>query len=145
MSVTGTHHMAPLATSAVIAPRTRTLSASGSRKAPERVAPWRRASHPSARSLTARTNQSPSACHSVSVPRIRRMTIGRATTRAMVIALAGVASAVGPNEDVDIGPAPCLEGFEVDAGGARDLHVREGTRRVVIGRAQLYIILGCIR
>ena len=43
----------PVTARANIAPRTTTLSASGSRKAPERVVPWRRASHPSNPSVTA--------------------------------------------------------------------------------------------
>ena len=89
-----------------MAPSTRTLSASGSRKAPERVAPWRRASQPSARSLTASTNHRASAGHSVSVPTMSRTTTGRATTRARVMALAGVARADGPKEDVDIAARP---------------------------------------
>ena len=43
MMATGTIQNTPLPTSVNIAPSTSTLSASGSRKAPERVAPWRRA------------------------------------------------------------------------------------------------------
>src|SRR5436190_492587 len=41
MSATGTHHRRSIETRAAIAARTTTLSASGSRKAPERVAPGR--------------------------------------------------------------------------------------------------------
>ena len=43
ISATGSHQIEPHATSATIAPSTRTLSARGSRNAPERVVPWRRA------------------------------------------------------------------------------------------------------
>ena len=43
MIATGTHQNVSLATSATMAPSTSTLSASGSRKAPLRVVPWRRA------------------------------------------------------------------------------------------------------
>src|SRR5438874_8080335 len=53
MSATGTHQKAPSATKATRAPSTRTLSANGSRKAPELVLPWRRATHPSRASLPA--------------------------------------------------------------------------------------------
>ena len=43
MITTGTIQNTPLPTSVNIAPSTSTLSASGSRNAPERVVPWRRA------------------------------------------------------------------------------------------------------
>ena len=43
MIATGSHQNSPAATRAIMAPRTSTLSASGSRNAPERVAPCRRA------------------------------------------------------------------------------------------------------
>ena len=43
MMATGSHHTMPLATRATRAPSTATLSARGSRKAPERVAPCLRA------------------------------------------------------------------------------------------------------
>ena len=54
MSATGTHQKRSAATSANIAPSTSTLSASGSRNAPERVVPWRRARQPSTPSVHAR-------------------------------------------------------------------------------------------
>ena len=44
ISATGSHQNPSAATSAHMAPSTSALSASGSRKAPDRVVPWRRAS-----------------------------------------------------------------------------------------------------
>ena len=44
------------------APRTSTLSASGSRKAPEVVAPCRRATHPSRKSVLATAAHASAAC-----------------------------------------------------------------------------------
>ena len=43
MIATGSHQNTPAKTRVIMAPSTSTLSASGSRKAPDRVAPWRRA------------------------------------------------------------------------------------------------------
>jgi hypothetical protein len=43
MSTTGSHQNRPWSTMAHNPPRDSTLSASGSRNAPERVVPWRRA------------------------------------------------------------------------------------------------------
>ena len=47
MRATGTHQNTPVLTSTAMAASTTILSARGSRKAPDRVAPWRRASQPS--------------------------------------------------------------------------------------------------
>jgi hypothetical protein len=78
-----------------MAPSTRTLSASGSRKAPERVTPWRRASQPSTPSLTHRTNQTNSAAHEPSSLAIMAKRMGATSTRATVTALAHVLMASG--------------------------------------------------
>ena len=57
MMATGIQANRLIDTSENIAPSTSTLSASGSRKAPERVVPWRRASKPSMPSVMASTIQ----------------------------------------------------------------------------------------
>ncbi len=57
MRMTGTTAKRSDMTSAHMAPSTSTLSASGSRNAPERVVPWRRASQPSMPSVMHSTIQ----------------------------------------------------------------------------------------
>ena len=59
MSATGSHQTSPRTTSAMNPPRMRILSASGSRNAPDRVVPSRRASQPSRPSVEVSTNQRP--------------------------------------------------------------------------------------
>ena len=54
--MTGSHEKSPRSPSATKPPSTSTLSASGSRNAPERVVPSRRASQPSSQSVTQSTN-----------------------------------------------------------------------------------------
>src|SRR5437764_9311136 len=104
MSATGIHQKTPLATRATRAPSTRTLSASGSRNAPELVLPWRRATHPSRASLPATAIQTPSVDHDVGRSTMRRIITGANRRRAAVRALAGVASADGPNDPARRGP-----------------------------------------
>ena len=111
---TGSHQTIPLATRANRAPRTTTLSASGSRKAPDRVVPCLRASHPSMPSDRARsppnTKVNQLAPHSM----IRAMTTGVASRRSTVMPLAGVSRADGPKV---VGPHRRRRG-----GRARDRH-----------------------
>src|ERR1700716_3136709 len=57
--ITAAHENSPLSPSAKKPPSTRNLSASGSRNAPERVVPSRRASQPSSPSVVVSTNQRP--------------------------------------------------------------------------------------
>src|SRR5207248_3146793 len=104
MRATGTHQKLPSTTNATRAPSTRTLSASGSRKAPELVLPWRRATHPSRASLPATAIHTSSVDHAAPRSTMRTMTTGASNSRAAVSALAGVASADGPNDPVRRGP-----------------------------------------
>src|SRR5437870_2089815 len=113
MRMTGSHQNTPRPTNAMSADSTTTLSASGSRKAPDRVVPWRRASQPSTPSVHESTNQNPTAGHEAPPPAIIVTRIGMATTRAIVMALAGVAKALGPKpvwaegaDEVDIAVRP---------------------------------------
>src|SRR5688572_5225576 len=133
MMATGSHHSTPLATRATMAPRTRNLSARGSRKAPERVAPWRRASQPSKRSLVARTIHSHSAGHSEPSSRMSTTSNGSTRIRTNVTALAGVAKADGPKVFVvAMGGAGALRRFQVGARGAGDGHLGEPAHRQVL-------------
>ena len=78
----------------------RNLSASGSRKAPDRVVPSRRASQPSSPSVLARMIQPTVARQETpSVAITCRSGIVRAKRRA-VTKLAGVSSALGPNREM---------------------------------------------
>ena len=97
MITTGTTQNTPLATSVNIAPSTRTLSASGSRKAPERLGPRRRATQPSNASLAHSTNHRANADPAaVRVARgWPRTSAARAATGPTVMALAQLARAVG--------------------------------------------------
>src|SRR5690242_10506090 len=63
MIATGTHHTSPRDTRATKPPSVRTLSAIGSRNAPERVAPSRRASQPSTPSVMHSANHSAHVSH----------------------------------------------------------------------------------
>src|SRR3954463_13229259 len=103
MIATGNHHRTPLATRAAMAPSTRILSASGSRKAPDRVVPWRRASQPSTPSVHDRTNQNATAGQVAPSRTIIAIRTGVMNTRVSVRALAGVASAEGPNPLDEVG------------------------------------------
>src|SRR5205823_4078757 len=97
MSATGNHENTPWFTSTAMAASTTTLSASGSRNAPDRVLPWRLASHPSSPSVQEITNQKPTVGQFAPCEAIITMRTGMANTRASVTALAGVSSADGPN------------------------------------------------
>src|SRR5260370_18385837 len=97
MTPTGSHQKTPRQTRDTIAPRTHTLSASGSRKAPDRVVPIRRAIYPSTPSVAATTNHTATVVQDPPIAATSPMRIGVAASRAMVTALAGVASADGPN------------------------------------------------
>ncbi len=96
MRATGTIQNRPAATRANKAPSTSTLSASGSRKAPERVVPCLRARWPSMPSLNASTVQNDTAAHEVGSSTIMTSSTGVSTRRSTVIMLAGVSSAPGP-------------------------------------------------
>ena len=63
MIATGTIQNTPVLTSVNIAPSTRTLSASGSRKAPAAVGPRLRAMYPSIPSLAEKANHIQNATH----------------------------------------------------------------------------------
>ena len=131
MMATGSHHTMPLATRATRAPSTTTLSANGSRKAPDRVVPCLRASQPSIPSDMAssppKTNVNQLAPHSM----MRAMSTGVANSRITVIPLAGVRRADGPNVVVRatgapacmapslIGPIPSRPGSGTAGAGAR--------------------------
>src|SRR5437763_12979147 len=104
MSTTGTHQNAPSATRAMRAPSTSTLSARGSRKAPELVLPCRRATQPSRASLPATAIQMARVSQAAPRSTISTITTGASRSRAAVRALAGVASAEGPNEPARRGP-----------------------------------------
>src|SRR3954471_17917752 len=95
--LTGNHQNTPRSTSTAMAPRTTTLSASGSRKAPDLVVPWRRASHPSTPSVHDSRNQNVTVDHDAPWVAIMAISTGKASTRVSVMALAGVSRADGPN------------------------------------------------
>src|SRR5690606_9072568 len=98
ISATGSHQKPPAATTAHIAPSTSALSASGSRKAPERVVPMRRASQPSSPPVAARSTHSASTPYEGPEAMMTPHSGGAPRSRPTVTALAGVASADGPNE-----------------------------------------------
>src|SRR5688572_18780639 len=96
MITTGTTQNTPLPTSVNMAPSTSTLSASGSRNAPERVVPWRRATQPSNASLAHSANHSRKAIQPPSGPSgMTQNMSGDSSSRPTVMALAHVASAPG--------------------------------------------------
>src|SRR4029453_16384518 len=84
--------------------RTRALSASGSRKAPDRVVPMRRASQPSTPSVAARTDQMAAVPYAGPEAMINPHSNGARTKRVVVTALAGGARAEGPNEPATTEP-----------------------------------------
>src|SRR3954468_20966735 len=96
MMATGSHEKTPMPTSASMAASTTILSASGSRNAPDRVVPWRRANHPSSPSVVDSRNQNTTAGHEAPPRATMAMSTGVATTRPRLTALAGVARADGP-------------------------------------------------
>ncbi len=109
MMATGTHQMMPLATKAASAASTTTLSANGSRKAPDRVAPCFRAIHPSTPSDMAMTPPSEKAAQLAPHKRMMATKKGVTIRRSAVIPLAGVSSADGPNvRAIGVGPAPAV-------------------------------------
>src|SRR5947209_11540756 len=146
MSATGTHQNVPSATKAMRAPSTSTLSASGSRKAPELVLPWRRATHPSRASLPATAIHTSSVDHAAPRSTMRTKTTGASSSRAAVRALAGVASAEGPNDPARRGPTDevvigsCR--LDVGAGGPDDGGRHEGAHRPVVGHGDDAVDLG---
>src|SRR3954468_3276666 len=96
MMATGSHEKTPMPTSASMAASTTILSASGSRNAPDRVVPWRRANHPSSPSVVDSRNQKTTAGQDAPPRATMAMSTGVATTRPRLTALAGVARADGP-------------------------------------------------
>ncbi len=93
---TGTHQKRSMATSMAMAPKIRTLSASGSRKAPDRVVPWRRAIQPSTPSVAARNTQRANVDHDAPSREISAKSTGDTRRRVTVTAFAGVRRADGP-------------------------------------------------
>ena len=79
-----------------MAPKTRTLSASGSRKAPERVVPCRRAIQPSTPSVAASATQRVNVVQLAPWSAIRPKRMGDTSSRVTVTKLAGVRRADGP-------------------------------------------------
>ena len=96
MMATGSQANRPIEASENIAPSTSTLSASGSRKAPERVVPWRRAIQPSMPSVLARMVHRTKTSHDACWVLIIENSSGETSRRMTVTKLAGVASAEGP-------------------------------------------------
>src|SRR5215210_6215960 len=124
MSTTAGHHSLPLATRAKRTPTTRTLSARGSRKAPDRVAPWRRATTPSATSVIATPTHTPRAAHEGPSASTMVSSTGVAITRIMVRAFAGVARAEGPKLPVDTyGAVPAADHVASRSGPAAPVTV----------------------
>src|SRR3954468_4864023 len=101
MIATGTHQNTPAKTSVIIAPSTSTLSANGSRNAPERVAPCRRARKPSIPSVMQRMIHNAVAGQDDGWSPISISSGIASSSRVIVTPLAGVASADGPNEVSD--------------------------------------------
>jgi hypothetical protein len=93
---TAAHEKSPVMPSAKNPPSTRNLSASGSRNAPERVVPSRRASQPSRPSVVVSTNQSDTVSQLEPWSMISSSVGTARTRRAMVTRLAGVAMASSP-------------------------------------------------
>ncbi len=93
---TAAHEKSPLMPRAKKPPSTRNLSASGSRNAPERVVPSRRASQPSRPSVVVSTNQSETVSQLEPWSMISRSVGTARTRRAIVTMLAGVAMASSP-------------------------------------------------
>src|SRR5207248_94587 len=140
-----THQNAPSATSATRAPSTSTLSASGSRNAPELVLPWRRATHPSRASLPATAIQTRRVDQAAPRSTMRTMTTVASNRRAAVSALAGVASAEGPKDparrgrptDGGVGPVLAREGEEASPVELRLLDEPQQGVVVVLGLARI--------
>src|SRR3954452_9525009 len=93
---TAAHEKSPLMPRAKKPPRTRNLSASGSRNAPERVVPSRRASQPSRPSVVVSTNHSDTVSQLEPWSMISRSVGTASTRRAIVTMLAGVMLASSP-------------------------------------------------
>src|SRR6478735_1382018 len=93
---TAAHEKSPLMPRAKKPPSTRNLSASGSRNAPDRVVPSRRASQPSSPSVVVSTNQSETVSQLEPWSMISRSVGTARTRRAIVTMLAGVAMASSP-------------------------------------------------
>src|SRR5579884_1414936 len=106
MTATGSHQRIPSTTSATMADSTTTLSASGSRKAPERVAPCFRAIQPSNPSDSAIAAPSEKAAQLAPQRRMRATKTGVPASLTAVTALAGVSRAEGPN----VCTRPCPSG-----------------------------------
>lgn len=86
ISTTGSQLTSPMTARAARTPRTRHLSASGSRNAPERVVPCRRARTPSRPSEDEQTNQSPTSSQLEGPVAMTSATIsGDASNRAIVM------------------------------------------------------------
>src|SRR4029453_8068220 len=98
MRRTGSHQNAPSTTSAHIAPRTSALSASGSRNAPERVVPMRRASQPSTPSVAASTDHMAKVPYAGPDAMINPHSNGASTNRVVVTAFGGGARGGGADE-----------------------------------------------
>src|SRR5665647_1170039 len=112
MMATGNHHTMLFATSANNAPSTTTLSASGSRNAPDRVVPCRRATQPSIPSVKESAPHTTKLTQLAPLIMMRAISSGVASKRNAVMPLAGVNRAEGPKVEA--------RGGEVDAVAAVD-------------------------
>ena len=106
---TAAYEKSPRRPSAKNPPMTRNLSASGSRNAPERVAPSRRASQPSSRSVHASTNHRDTVSHVEPRSSMRRSVGTASSRRATVTKFAGVA--IADSENLLIRAALCEPGY----------------------------------
>src|SRR3954468_15726290 len=145
MMATGSHEKTPMPTSASMAASTTILSASGSRNAPDRVVPWRRANHPSSPSVVDSRNQKTTAGHDAPPRATMAMSTGVAKTRPRLTALAGVARADGPK----VPGAMALRtdehlGQQIRTLGGRDVGLDERARLGITGQPDHAIDLGCL-
>src|ERR1035437_9609812 len=115
MMATGSHHTMLLATNANNAPSTTTLSASGSRNAPDRVVPCRRATQPSIPSVKERAPHTTKLTQSAPLTMMRAISSGVASKRNPVMPLAGVNKAEGPKVELRRGEAAGVDADAVDA------------------------------
>src|SRR5581483_4300333 len=132
MSATATQGKTPLAARADSPPMARNLSASGSRKAPERVVPSRRASQPSRPSVQARMIQPAVADHDTPSTAMSRSSGIVRAKRATVTRLAGVRRALGPKRERRVTGWVPMSGHlrhEVGADGRDDPGAHHGPRR----------------
>src|SRR5215217_2139543 len=144
MSATGRNQNTSWPTRANMAPRISTLSASGSRKAPERVVPRRRAMKPSTPSDTHSRNHTTHAGQLPFWPSIRPNITGAIRTRVTVTVLAIVMMALGLCSASVSAMSVSLRrlGDEVGAAGVDDQDAVEPAHREVAGHVHDAVDLG---